>query len=216
MDIEVVEGYDMIVRQYYNEATTDQIIARAKLSLRDIQEHLKKGEYMEAEMDGIEFYSDNRIIPYPSRYDLIKNWETPNNPVANFYRGFGFVNTLGYIIINSNAFNYVFNNISYKDVTRQELFRFFLHHEYGHLRDLYDGKTITPEEFLYMDAKILEQTKENEITADAYAIKDLDLSLERYTDYRDVLPAFDKKNKLLPETRYMYDRKIPYELSKKL
>lgn len=195
----------------------EEIIEHGKAMLDSINESIRQGIYTPSIIDNIDYLTYNLKIRLPSNYimeSLSDDYRTTET--YHFFTGLGVTSPLGYIIIAPSVYDYIFSRFSYKGIIKEELMRFMLHHEYGHRRDLIGEKVVSPEKLPYVDARMLKQTKENEITADAYAIKDLDLTLEKYTDYREMLIQYTKKLRLKTDSNYIYDRKIPYELSKKL
>lgn len=165
----------------------------------------KTGEISRKTMDGIEYYEE---IGYT---------KTPP-PLTDIVMGFGAVNKVGFITIIKDSYDYLQKVMRLNNNEITYIKRFFLHHEYGHLRDMYDGKRLrvdsTDKEIKEVH-EVYEQYKANarpfEIVADKYAINDLNLSLDEYKYCRNMGRSFLQRLGNDESLNYAYSRTKVWE-----
>lgn len=97
----------------------------------------------------------------------------------------GFIDIFGNIIVSSEIIKYVANFIK---IDYDTLYRFIVHHEHGHFKDLFNSEKLSKEDVIKKGYNKAE--KENEIIADINAIRATKISLTDYIKIREGLNRF--------------------------
>lgn len=185
------------------------IYSRYRKSIQSVENvvniSIKSNEIVKESLDGIEYYNE---IDY----------STMNYNIKDIVNGLGVMNQVGYISIVRKSYQMLQEVMKLSTSEIEYVKRFFLHHEYGHLRDIFNGKKmdskVTNQEIDRIDGLLKMyhiEAKPFEIVADKYAINDLNLSLEEYKYCRNMGRSFLQRLGNDESLNYDYSRTKVWE-----